>query len=136
MAGNLDSKILYFFNPKHSLMHFPNKPHFKIFSSATLLLVQYLLLSIEFRVTANQDQNKMFNIALLTTNAIVSAGVIGSTASEIKDQINSKISNEIRYLSHELQSAEKAIEQAVLDEASFLLGSKVYNPSHLIKDLE
>jgi predicted phage-related endonuclease len=119
-------------------MHYPHKPHFKIFSSVVLGLLQYFLLNHTFEIT-HDDRDEMIAFGILTLNSLVAAVVVGSTAYDIRKQFKSKIKDEIIYLQREAARFEHQVEKfehVVLDEATLLLGAKVYRTNPILNQYE
>jgi hypothetical protein len=123
-------------------MHYPNKPHFKIFSSVLLSILQYYLLTSEF-ISSRNEEGEMAIFGALILDAILLSYTIGSTALDIKKQFRKEIKHEIVLLKNELIKAEHNIENqiekfehVVLDEATLLLGTRVYRPNPILSQFD
>ena len=115
-------------------MHYPNKPHFKIFSSVVLGFLQYFLLTSNFEIN-HSEQDEMIAFALLTANTLIGSVLVGSTAYDIRKQFKSKIKEEIHLLQKETHYVENQLEKfehIILDDATLLLGAKVYRPNPIL----
>ena len=119
-------------------MHYPNKPHFKIFSCIVLLFLQYFLLSSNFEIT-HDNRDEMIAFGILTLNSLVGSILVGSTVYDIRKQLKSKVAVEVLYLQNEVMKVENQIEKfehVVLDEATLLLGTKVYKANPILSRFE
>jgi hypothetical protein len=119
-------------------MHYPDKPHFKIFASILLIILQYHLLTSGFISSRNQ-QGEIASFLVLILDALLLSATLGSTANDIKNQLNNNIKNGINEIKNEIILAENNIENqiekfehVVLDEATLLLGAKVYRPNPIL----
>lgn len=79
----------------------------------------------------------------LILDAILLSYTIGSTALDIKKQFRKEIKHEIVLLKNELIKAEHNIENqiekfehVVLDEATLLLGTRVYRPNPILSQFD
>jgi hypothetical protein len=118
-------------------MHYPNKPHFKIFSSVVLGLLQYFLLNSNFE-THNRNE-EMLAFIILTANTLVGSVLIGSTAYDIRKQLKTELNKDIQIIQESASCVERQIEKfehVVLDEATLLLGSKVYRTNPILSQLD
>jgi hypothetical protein len=120
-------------------MHYPHKPHFKIFTTAILGFLQYFLLNYNIDFTHDEGKNEMIYFGILTLNSLVISVVSGSAVYSIRNQIKAKITDEVTLLQKELRLAEDQIEKfehVILDEATLLLGSKVYRTNPILNQFE
>lgn len=118
-------------------MHYPNKPHFKIFSSIVLALLQYFLLNSSFE-THNRNE-EMIAFTILTANTLISSVLIGSTAYDIRKQLKNEVNKDIQNMKQGAVSIEHQIEKfehVVLDKATLLLGSKVYRTNPILTQFD
>ena len=115
-------------------MIYPNKPHLKILASIILMLSQYYLLNTHLDIGTDKSY-EMVAFGILTTNTLVGSVVIGSTAYDIKKQIQAEIQKDIKIVQDEVSILENQIEKfehVILDDATLLLGSKVYRPNPIL----
>jgi hypothetical protein len=119
-------------------MHYPNKPHFKIFSSLVLGLIQYYLINSTIEIT-HDDHDEMITFGILTLNSLATSIMVASTTYDIRKQLKKKVKDEIKYFQTEATKMENQIEKfehVVLDEATLLLGSKVYRTNPILSNFE
>ena len=119
-------------------MHYPNKPHFKIFSSVVLGLLHYFLLNSNFEII-HDERDEMIAFGILTLNSLVGSVLVGSTVYDVRKQLKSKVKAEMLYLKNEVVKVENQIEKfehVVLNEATLLLGSKVYKANPILSRFE
>lgn len=130
-------------------MNYPNKPHSKIFASVLLGCLQYFLLTSEF-ITSRNDQGQIASFFILTANALLLSITLGSTALDVKNQLCQEIKEDIKYIKNEIIAVETNVnktitkvekniysqaekfEHVVLDDATLLLGAKVYRPNPIL----
>jgi hypothetical protein len=130
-------------NPQTNInMHYPNKPHFKILSSVVLSVLQYYLLTSGFISTRNQE-GEMASFGVLILDALLLSYTLGSTAIDIKKQFRKEIKHELALMKNEIVKAERQIEDqiekfehVVLDEATLLLGAKVYRRNPILSQFD
>ena len=115
-------------------MTYPNKPHLKILASFFLILSQYYLLNTHFGIEGDKNY-EIATFVTLTINTLVGSVVIGSTTYDIKKQLQSEIQNDIKIIQNEAIYLEKQLEKfehVILNDATLLLGSKVYRPNPIL----
>ena len=81
----------------------------------------------------------MIAFALLTANTLIGSVLVGSTAYDIRKQFKSKIKQEIQLLQKEALYVETQLERfehVILDDATLLLGAKVYRPNPILGRFE
>lgn len=120
-------------------MHYPYKPHLRIFTSVALGFLQFILLSNNIKFVSNDEHNQMIIFGILTLNSLVVSVTSGSAVYSIRNQIQNKIKSEVTLLQQELNYAENQIEKfehVILDEATLLLGSKVYRTNPILNQLD
>ncbi len=118
-------------------MIYKNKPHLKILASLLLIFSQYYLITEQINVDMNNNY-EMFIFGLLTTNTLVSSVVVGSTAYDIKTQIQNEMQKDVKLICTGVKSLENQIdkfEHIVLNDATLLLGSKTYRPNPILNGL-
>jgi hypothetical protein len=115
-------------------MHYPNKPHFKIFASILLLLSQYFLLNYHYTIGTDKG-HEIIAFGILTANTLIGSVVVGSTAYDIRKQIQKDfkiIQIEAVFIENQIEK----FEHVILDEATLLLGSKVYRSNPILNQFE
>jgi hypothetical protein len=119
-------------------MHYPNKPHFKIFASILLLLSQYFLLNSHYTIGTDKGY-EMIAFGILTANTLIGSVVVGSTAYDIRKQIQGEIQKDLKAIQNEAVFIENQIEKfehIILDEATLLLGAKAYRSNPILSQFE
>jgi hypothetical protein len=123
-------------------MHYPNKPHFKILSSVLLSVLQYYLLTSGF-ISSRNEEGEIASFGALILDALLLPYTIGSTAVDIKKQFRKEIKHELALMKNEIVKVESNIgtqlekfEHVVLDEATLLLGAKVYRRNPILSQFD
>jgi hypothetical protein len=119
-------------------MIYPNKPHLKIFASILLLLSQYFLLNSNFEITSGKS-HEMIAFGILTANTLIGSVVVGSTAYDIRKQIQNELQKDIQAIYKDAIYIENQIEKfehVALDEATLLFGTKVYQANPILSQFE
>jgi hypothetical protein len=119
---------------KPTPMHYPNKPHFKIFTTLILTVLQYYFINSEFISTQN-EQGQIASFLILSVNAALLSATIGSTTFDIKKQLQQELKHDFEIVKDEIVKIENSfeeMEQVVLNNATLLLGTKVYRPNPIL----
>jgi hypothetical protein len=81
----------------------------------------------------------MVAFGILTANTLLGSVVVGSTAYDIKKQIQNELQKDIHAIYEEAIYIENQIEKfehVVLDEATLLMGAKVYRANPILSQFE